>query len=106
MRAYTQILAERGSDALWYARDYPALRPWEKGNTINGTTLAQFKRVVASGPWRIMHHSLKPIGSVGRRTAHHTAVRAAATLLRPLTVVPGLQELVLHRISFILEKTS
>jgi len=39
MKAYYEILEERGDDAYWYKRSSPYLESWEKGNTINGTTL-------------------------------------------------------------------
>ena len=65
IRAYYEILEERGDDAYWYKRSSPNLEYWEKGNTINGTTILKFKRLIKDGDWRVVRHIKKPVGSVG-----------------------------------------
>lgn len=104
VRAYYEILQERGDAAYWYKRNSPQLHPWERGNTINGTTLAKFRRLIREGGWKVLLHSTKPIGSIGR---HATRMRSAALLAPAFGVaakLPGLQEVFLHRITYILEK--
>jgi 2-polyprenyl-3-methyl-5-hydroxy-6-metoxy-1,4-benzoquinol methylase len=104
VRAYYEILEERGEAAYWYKRKSPQLQPWERGNTINGTTLAKFRRMLRNGGWKILLHSTKPIGSIGRNA---TRMRSAALLTPAFGVaarMPGLRELFLHRITYILEK--
>jgi hypothetical protein len=102
--AYCEILAERGPEASWYRRTSPQLEPWEKGHTINGTTFARFKELVAAGNWAIQHEVHAALGSVGRNAAHYRLAKWAGVLLRPLTYLPGLQEALLHRITFVLRK--
>jgi len=104
IRAYYEILEERGESAYWYKRSSPRLESWEKGNTINGTTLAQFRRFIRERDWKVVLHSRKPIGSIGRNASK---LRAAALLSRPFglaTNIPGLREMFLHRITYILQK--
>lgn len=103
-RAYFEILQERGENARWYRRSSAVLEPWERGNTINGTTLWAFRKHIASMEWKVLRHSRRPIGSIGRNLSKKPAYRLMAALFWPLTWVPGLQEILLHRITYILEK--
>jgi ubiquinone/menaquinone biosynthesis C-methylase UbiE len=104
VRAYNEILEERGEGAYWYKRQSPQMEPWERGNTINGTTLAQFRRFIRERDWNVVLHARKPIGSIGRNASQ---MRALALLSRPFGVaanIPGLSEMFLHRITYILQK--
>ncbi|WP_431237371.1 methyltransferase domain-containing protein [Mycolicibacterium aichiense] len=106
VRAYDEVLAER-SDSGWYRRQSPELKPWERGHTVNGTTVRQFKRLIADGGWRVVTESKLPIGAIGRNASTHRAAGVAKTVakvLAPLTNVPGAQELVMHRITYVLQK--
>jgi hypothetical protein len=105
VQAYCEILDERGQDAIWYRRAKPTLEPWECGHTINGTTLRRFKKVLQSRRWNVIHQSRKPIFSMGRNAPKQSTFRLLSKLLVPLTDVPGIQEIVLHRLTFVLEKT-
>lgn len=104
IKAYCEILEERGSDAHWYKRHSPHLESWERGNRINGTTLAQFRKFLRKNNWEIALHSRKPIGSIGRKISKKRVLPVISRLFYPLTLVAGLQELFLHRITYILEK--
>jgi SAM-dependent methyltransferase len=104
VKAYCEILEERGPDAYWYKRSSTQLESWEKGNAINGTTLAQFRRLLTNSNWQILRHSRKPLGSIGRNVSKRRAWRTISHFFYPLIFVPGLQEIFLHRITFILEK--
>lgn len=106
VRAYYEVLAER-PDSEWYRRKSPELAPWERGNTINGTTVRQFKHLINEGGWRIVAESKLAIGSIGRNVTSHRAASAArviSKILSPLTGVPGVQEFIRHRITFVLQK--
>ena len=105
IQAYNEILHERGEAANWYKRQSLPLEPWERGNTINGTTLAQFRRFIEGHNWKIVLHSKKPIGSIGRNVSKTRAFEVLSRPFVPLTFIPGLQEMFLHRITFILEKS-
>jgi SAM-dependent methyltransferase len=105
LKAYCEILNERGSDANWYRRQSIDLEPWERGNTINGTTLAQFRRYIRSGHWLTLHHIRKPIGSIGRNASKSLLLKGISLLCQPFALLPGFEEIFLHRISFILQKT-
>ena len=104
IRAYNEIIQERGHAATWYARQSPDLKPWEKGNTINGTTLREFQKLIARHKWKVILHSRKPLGSIGRNMSKRKVPRVVSRLFYPLTYIPGLQEIFLHRITYILEK--
>ena len=104
VKAYCEILNERGPAAQWYRRKSAALEPWEQSNTLNGITLRKFRSILRDTDWRVVLQSRKPIGSIGRSIAHHQFVRLMSNAFRPLTYVPGVQEVFLHRLTFILEK--
>lgn len=105
LEAYCEILNERGSSADWYRRRSVDLEPWERGNTINGTTLAQFRRYIRNGQWRTLRHIRKPIGSIGRNASKSLLLKGISLLCAPFALLPGFEEIFLHRISFILQKT-
>jgi 2-polyprenyl-3-methyl-5-hydroxy-6-metoxy-1,4-benzoquinol methylase len=102
LRAYINILDERGPDASWYGRDR-TLAPWERGNTINGTTARRFAQLIRSQGWDVVLQSRLPIGGVGRR-AQAGKGRFLAAVSRPLTRVPLLRDVALHRITYVLRK--
>ena len=104
LKAYCEILEERGDDAYWYKRSSPQLESWEKGNTVNGATLCQFKRLIRTMHWRVIAEVHKPLGSVGPNSSRNYLARMGSRLLLPFTFLPVLQELSLHRVTFILEK--
>jgi SAM-dependent methyltransferase len=106
IRAYWEILQERGDEAAWYGRSSPEPLPWERCNTINGTTLAAFRRLLGDGRWDVEWFGRKPIGSIGRGAQDRLWPKLIAALAYPLTYVPGLQECVLHRITYILRKNA
>jgi SAM-dependent methyltransferase len=103
-RAYYEILRERGSDAQWYWRAAPELEAWEKGNTINGTTYRAFGKLIREGGWKVVMNSRAPIGSIGRNASRKLSYRLMSRLFAPLTALPGLQEIFLHRVTYVLEK--
>lgn len=104
VKAYYGILEERGADAYWYKRHRPDLECWEKGKSINGTTLARFRKFLRNNNWKIVLHSRKPIGSIGRSVSNRRVLRQMSRLFYPLTFIPSLREVFLHRITYILEK--
>jgi SAM-dependent methyltransferase len=104
LKAYCRILDERGSAADWYRRRSTELEPWERGNTINGTTLAQFRRYLRGPHWVISRHVRKPIGSIGRNASKSMLLTGVSLLCYPLARMPVLEEVFLHRISYILQK--
>ena len=104
IRAYYEILKERGDKAYWYKRLSANVESWERGNTINGITLSQFKAIIKGMNWRVVRPVSKPIGSIGRNISRNRLIRTMSKLFSPLTKIPGLREIFLHRITYILEK--
>lgn len=104
IKAYNEILEKRGSEANWYKRSSPNLKSWEKGNTINGTTSAQFRRFIGKMDWKIILQSKKPLGSIGRLSSRKSLLRVASFFLLPFASIPVFEEFALHRITYILEK--
>jgi 2-polyprenyl-3-methyl-5-hydroxy-6-metoxy-1,4-benzoquinol methylase len=105
VKAYCEILDERGDEANWYKRMSADLHPWEKGHTINGTTFGGFKKIAKSQGWAIHSEVHKPLGSIGRTVEGKWSAKALSKVLFPLTYIPGIREVCLHRSTFILEKS-
>jgi SAM-dependent methyltransferase len=103
IEAYRQILNERGASADWYGRK-AGLEPWERGNTINGMTNRAFRRLVRAQGWEVTFQAYLPIGAVGRRAQHSPRLKLFGVFAAPLTHVPGFQEIVLHRLSYVLRR--
>jgi SAM-dependent methyltransferase len=106
VRAYYDILDERGAAAEWYRRNSPDLETWERGHTLNGVTFGSFMRLVEQDSWDVLHVSRRPIGSVGRNITKWRPVAVGARVLWPLTFIPGAREIFLHRIAVILRRAS
>lgn len=104
VKAYYEILQERGDNAYWYRRSTPELEAWEKGNTINGTTFHKFRKIYREQKWKKIFQSRKPVGSVGRMFEKNKLMKVISKVFVPLTYIPFVQEIVLHRIAVILEK--
>jgi ubiquinone/menaquinone biosynthesis C-methylase UbiE len=104
VQAYYEILQERGEDAYWYRRNSSTLRSWEKGNTINGTTVAKFQNLIKQKNWQVILQGRKPIGSIGRNVSQNKLMNLLSIFLYPLVSIPILQEVLLHRITYILKK--
>lgn len=104
VRAYSEILEERGSEAAWYRRESRELQSWERGNTINGTTFSEFRKLIQQMNWKVLRESKRQIGSVGRISARSRLIRGASYLFMPLVRLPGTREMALHRIAYILER--
>jgi ubiquinone/menaquinone biosynthesis C-methylase UbiE len=105
LQAYCKIIEERGSDALWYQRRSRELEPWERCYTINGLTLSKFEKYLHRNGWKVLLHPRIPFGQIGRNASRKPWIKVLANLFYPLTFVPGLREVFLHRVIFILQKT-
>jgi SAM-dependent methyltransferase len=104
VRAYHDILMERGTNAAWYRRASPELQSWERGHTINGTTFSQFRKLLKSMNWKIVRESKRPVGSVGRLQARNKLIKGVSYFFVPLVYVPVVREMALQRIAYILER--
>lgn len=103
IKAYTEIIATRGESAVWYARS-AELAPWERLNTINGTTARRFRKMVRQRGWNTISRSKKPMGSIGRRASQHRGLKMVSAILGLLTPIPILDEFLLHRVTYVLGK--
>jgi len=104
VKAYFDILHERGTSASWYSRNKRDLEPWERCHIINGTTVRRFASLISNGLWNVVLRSRQPIGSVGRNVSKNPGARLLSHLFWPLARLPVLEEVFLHRIAYILEK--
>ena len=100
--AYFEVLSERGESASWYAPTSQTLKPWERLPSLNGITVAKFRRLLSEGSWLIEWRK-KPILSDGRRSKQ-LVFRTAAMLFAIPARMPVLEELFLGRICCILKK--
>lgn len=101
--AYHEIGRERGHDAAWYARKAPELEPWERLPTLNGITVAKFRRIIKEQQWHLVYRSKRPLPATGRR-AQEPVFRLLRGLLAVPARLPILEELFLDRICCVLEK--
>jgi len=103
IKAYNDIVDERGTDKnWWYRRKSRELEEWERGNTINGMTKAQFRRLIVETNWIIYHeHNMPFLKTLAER---HPVLRPIRYVLTPLAHLPGLEEMLCERIVYILEK--
>jgi ubiquinone/menaquinone biosynthesis C-methylase UbiE len=106
IKVYCDIIRERGAEAMWYARSSPQLASWEKCHTINGTSIAQFDRVVEESGLLTEERVDPPLFSVGRRVAHFKSapLRAARFTCAALSRLPVAREMFTHRIVRVLVK--
>lgn len=104
-RAYCQIIDERGASAAWYRRASPKLEPWERCYSINGLTIGKFERLLREGGWKVVSQPRLPFGAIGRNASKRPWIKTVARFLSPLTGVPGLREMILHRGTFIVQKS-
>lgn len=104
VRAYFEIIEERMPDSKWYKRDSPELDAHEAGHTINGTSYRAFRNLVSPDRWATEFVCRKPIGSIGRSLKKGGSVGILSSLFAPLTYVPYLQEIFLHRVTMVLKK--
>ena len=100
VRAYAEIIDERGEAAKWYRRS-PTLEPWERGNTINGVTARRLRRMLSRMDWVVLHRGRVPIG---RTISRRRFFRPFDLALHALAAVPVLDDFVVNRIAYILEK--
>lgn len=104
VKAYHEICEERGDESRWYKRNSIRMETWEKGNTINGTTVRKFRRLVAKKKWRILQHARKPIGFLVAKRSGKMALKLLSYFCYPFVYVPIIEEIFVNRIAYILEK--
>ena len=97
-KAAYEIFQERGKDEYWYAYKSPLLEDWERLPSLNGITVAKFRRLIKQqNVWRVMHRGKDPILSDGRGSQ-----QKIFRWLRKLFILPArlplLEELILGRI--------
>ena len=98
IRAYNEILGERGEEANWYKRTTKQLEPWEKCNSINGTTLRSFRRMIKETEFDIYHESCFPL------LKRKPRLKYISYFILPFALLPFFEEFLRNRIVFILEK--
>ena len=98
-----EIHTKKGKDASWYALKSPYLEEWERLPSLNGTSLAQFWRIIKRGNWKIVYQRKEPILSTGRRTRRFIFRFFRLFFLVPAHL-PLVQELFLDRVCFCLQK--
>ena len=100
VRAYNAIVDERGPADRWYRRP-STLEPWERGNFINGTTARRFRQLVRRTGWTIGLARRTPIG---RTLTDRPLFRILRPVTRWLASVPPLDEVIVNRITYVLQK--
>lgn len=67
-------------------------------------TYRGFGELIREGGWKVVMNSRAPIGSIGRNASRRLYYRLMSRVFAPLTALPGLQEIFLHRVTYRLEK--
>lgn len=104
--AYHEICQERGPNSDWYKRGTPNLEQWEKGNTLNGTTLARFRKLLKLNNWNITFHGKQPVGYFLRTTTNSRIFKLMSKISTLLIQFPILEDFLINRIVYILQKDS
>jgi SAM-dependent methyltransferase len=104
VQAYDAAIRARGAAAAWYRRRSPELAPWEQGHTLNGTTSERFRELAVAAGFTPIAMPILPLFQTGRLIERRPILR----LLRPLFALaarlPGIGELMRHRVVAILER--
>jgi hypothetical protein len=102
--AYYEVIAERGDEAKWYARQAPNLQSWEKSHILNGITVKKFRRILAAQEnLELIHWGENTVLSFGR-ASKRPLFRSLARLLRWPARLPILEEICLGRICCVIGK--
>ena len=101
---YNEIIDERGGEANWYKRQNSNLEPWEKCNTINGTTKAKFQHLVRDTGWNIYYEHNPSLLSVGGIVNKYPVLKLISYVMTPFAWLPIFEEFLCCRIVYILEK--
>ncbi len=104
VRAYDDAIAARGDRAAWYRRRSPELAAWERGHTLNGLTCARFVTLARRVGLETVALPRTPLFTAGRQVERRPLLRALGPLASALARIPGLRELVLHRVVAILAR--
>lgn len=103
VKAYNEIIEERGKDAYWYALEKKELSEWERLPSLNGITVKKFRDIINKKSWEIDYWGKTPILSDGRKSK-----MLLFRILRKFFVLPArlpiLEELFLGRICCVLVK--
>jgi len=102
--AYREIVEERGEGAYWYRPGNPMEMQRRRFYEVNGITAAKFRRISRQHGFAIVYKKVAPLFSVGRRIQKQPWLRAFALPLKPLAALPVLEEALLHRVCYILQK--
>jgi SAM-dependent methyltransferase len=102
--AYRAIIAERGEGAYWYAPGNGRQMDRRRFHSVNGITAARFRRLVRAEGLSIIRWQVNPVLTGGRRAMTHPWLKALGFPLRMLATLPGIEELLLNRISVVVQK--
>jgi ubiquinone/menaquinone biosynthesis C-methylase UbiE len=102
--AYRELLAERGEDAYWYRLGNDLELSRHRFYTVNGMTVRAFRKCARDVGFIIAYRNVVPLFGLGRRMRRHPTVRRVAMGLRLLASMPILEEALLHRAIYILQK--
>jgi ubiquinone/menaquinone biosynthesis C-methylase UbiE len=102
--AYRSIMDERGEEAYWYRPENPKAMHRQRFHGVNGITAARFRTLAQRLNFAVVYKKTTPIFSVGRKVQRHPWLKVFALPLWPLAMLPAFEELLLHRICYVLQK--
>jgi SAM-dependent methyltransferase len=102
--AYREIIDERGEAAYWYRPGNSMEMHRRRFYEVNGITVSGFRHICEQHEFPIVYKKVAPLFSVGRRIQRQPLLRLLALPLKPLAALPVLEEILLHRVCYILQK--
>jgi len=100
-KAYNEIIAERGKEADWYAPG--KTQEWEKLPALNGTTVADFRHIIAKNKrWKILYCNKNTFAH--RTGLNSRLLRFMRILIKIPASLPIFEEFFLSRICCSFEK--
>lgn len=103
-QAYHEITLERGDEAKWYSRDNSGLDEWEKLPWLNGITVRKFRQHIHNcKKWKVIDWRRIPLFYYGKGS-NNRFFKAISLILFYPAHLPFLEEILLARVSCILEK--
>jgi len=80
------------------------LESWERLQSINGTTLATYRKVILQLPWSNIRHIRLPLGTNGKLTKKYPFLKGLLAISWIASRIPVLEEAFNNRIVYILTK--
>jgi hypothetical protein len=104
MDVFYDILDENPAYRDRINRKRRPLEPWERLQSINGTTLSRFRKIVSECPWSGRRYVPLPMGLNGKLSGRYPFIKGLLCISWVAARLPILEEACNNRIVYILTK--